>query len=286
MPTIQLPTVSTENDFGAKNMLKVHRLSEDVEPNSISSKLENNEYPDYDGTKSYGIIYWTRSMSTTSGRTEFKIVSDSEDKICAMNITDETLSFYAARVAVCSSNEATVEKVEAVNPDGSAGDAFNAFKYRVETPLGIIDYWYVLDEVQTDWVTDLRNIDMRPVLPPRPCPPPPGPCPPPGPRPLPPMPDIWIPTNLREKYIVERVQLYNLLAKIDEGILALSSGSVASYSLGNRSVSYQNLDALRALKRDTENRIDELEAYLRGASIRNVSVSTFLDPSLIIPKFW
>ena len=94
-----------------------------------------------------------------------------------------------------------------------------------------------------------------------------------------------IPSSLREKYIEERIQLYHCLWKIDDAIVALSSGSVASYSLGNRSVSYQSLDQLKRLKAETEQRIEELEAYLRGASARNVTVSSFLDPSLCIPRW-
>ena len=94
-----------------------------------------------------------------------------------------------------------------------------------------------------------------------------------------------IPNSLREKYIEERVQLYHCLWKIDSGISELSSRSVASYSLGNRSVSYQSLDQLKRLKAETEQRIEELEAYLRGASPRSVQVSTFLDPSLCIPRW-
>ena len=94
-----------------------------------------------------------------------------------------------------------------------------------------------------------------------------------------------IPNSLREKYLEERIQLYNLLWKISDGISALSSGSVASYSLGNRSVSYQSLDQLKRLKSETEQRIEELEAYLRGASARNVTVSTFLDPSICFPRW-
>ena len=93
-----------------------------------------------------------------------------------------------------------------------------------------------------------------------------------------------IPNSLYEKYINERIELYALLWKIDDAISSLSSGSVASYSLGNRSVSYQNLDSIKALKKDTEERIEELEAILSGRSRRNVTVSSFLDPSLMIPR--
>ena len=94
-----------------------------------------------------------------------------------------------------------------------------------------------------------------------------------------------IPNTLREKYSEERIHLYHTLWAIEDAIAALSSGNVASYSLGNRSVSYQNLDQLKRLKDECENKIDELEAILRGASVRNVTVSTFLDPSFIIPRW-
>ena len=94
-----------------------------------------------------------------------------------------------------------------------------------------------------------------------------------------------IPNTLREKYTEERIHLYNLLWTLDDAIAALSSGNVASYSLGNRSVSYQNLDQLKTLRYEAEDRIDELEAVLRGASVRNVTVSTFLDPSFIVPRW-
>lgn len=94
-----------------------------------------------------------------------------------------------------------------------------------------------------------------------------------------------IPNSLREKYIEDRILLYHTLWQIEEGISALASGNVASYSLGNRSCSYQDLDKLKALRDDTENRINEIEAILRGASVRNVTVSTFLDPSLCIPRW-
>lgn len=94
-----------------------------------------------------------------------------------------------------------------------------------------------------------------------------------------------IPNSLREKYLSERTELYHLLWSIEEGIAGLISGSVASYSLGNRSCTYQDLSKLKELKAEVEQRIDELEAYLRGASPRSVQVSTFLDPSLCIPRW-
>lgn len=93
-----------------------------------------------------------------------------------------------------------------------------------------------------------------------------------------------IPTSLYDKFTRERIALYNLLEKLDDAILSLASGNVASYSLGNRSVSYTDLDKIKALRKETTDRIDELEALLSGRSVRNCTVSTFLDPSIILPR--
>ena len=93
-----------------------------------------------------------------------------------------------------------------------------------------------------------------------------------------------VPTSLYEKYSNERLALYNLLEKLDDAVLALSSGNVASYSLGNRSVSYTDLDKIKGLRKETMDRIDELEALLSGRSVRNCTTSVFLDPSIILPR--
>lgn len=95
-----------------------------------------------------------------------------------------------------------------------------------------------------------------------------------------------IPNNLYEKYYNERIALYNLLEKLNDAVLALASGSVSSYSLGNRSVSYTDLDKIKALRKETEGRIEELEGLLSGRPVRNVTVSTYLDPSIIMPRRW
>ena len=93
------------------------------------------------------------------------------------------------------------------------------------------------------------------------------------------------PTTLREKYMQERERLYDLVSKLDDALISLASGSVSSYSLGNRSCTYADIDKLKTLRHEAEDRIDELEAILRGASPRSVQVSSFLDPSFIIPRW-
>ena len=95
-----------------------------------------------------------------------------------------------------------------------------------------------------------------------------------------------IPNSLYEKYSTEREALYNLLEKLDDAILALASGNVASYSLGNRSCTYTDLDKIKGLKKETTDRIEELEALLSGRSVRNTYTSVFLDPSIILPRKW
>ena len=95
-----------------------------------------------------------------------------------------------------------------------------------------------------------------------------------------------VPNSLYEKYSTERIALYGLLEKLDDAILSLSSGNVASYSLGNRSVNYTDLDKIKGLRKETEDRINELEALLSGRSVRNCTTSVFLDPSIIVPRKW
>lgn len=93
------------------------------------------------------------------------------------------------------------------------------------------------------------------------------------------------PTTLREKYMQERERLYDLVSQLDDALLSLASGSVSSYSLGNRSCTYADIDKLKTLRYEAEDRIDEIEALLRGASVRNVTTSVFLDPSFIVPRW-
>lgn len=75
-----------------------------------------------------------------------------------------------------------------------------------------------------------------------------------------------------------------LLDQIDGAITALVSGGVSSYSLGNRSLTYQNLSELYKLRDETEARVEELEAKLSGRPPRGVTTHVFLDPSIIIPR--
>lgn len=93
-----------------------------------------------------------------------------------------------------------------------------------------------------------------------------------------------IPETLRDKWMQEREDLYRLLWSIEDGITALIEGNVASYSIGNRSLTYQDLAELKTLRHETESRIAELEAQLSGRASRCVTTNVFLDPSIIVPR--
>lgn len=93
-----------------------------------------------------------------------------------------------------------------------------------------------------------------------------------------------IPNNLNEYYLDRRAQLYALLWKIDEGLQALASGNVASYSLGSRSVSYNNIEQIKKLRDDTISEIEMVEALLSHRAPRNVSTYSFISPSISIPR--
>lgn len=93
-----------------------------------------------------------------------------------------------------------------------------------------------------------------------------------------------IPNNLYQKYTQEREHLYERLFVIEDAIDALASGNVASYSLGNRSVSYQNMNELKDLKAATEDEIDRIEALLSHRAPRNVACNVFECPAITMPR--
>lgn len=95
------------------------------------------------------------------------------------------------------------------------------------------------------------------------------------------MTDRRIPNSLQEKYLDERANYYRQVWAIEDAITALLSGNVSSYSLGNRSVTYQDIQKLKDLKEEYEGKIDELEALLSHRSARNVTTNSFLSPSCI-----
>lgn len=151
--TQSLPTVSLSGDFGAYNWLRVNNGAESISAGGSSTNLtaDGTTFPLYDSLKSYAVVQWQASGGTTAGRTEFGIVNAS-GYFQAHNNTENTLTFYQAKVAVCSSNEATVVTVYDAN-----NIAYNAFKYT----LNGTDYYFILDGVQEDWTDDLGGIGFE-----------------------------------------------------------------------------------------------------------------------------
>lgn len=147
---LPLPTVSIVNDFDAYNWLEPQNgivVTVNAGDN-VQLYTRSSERAIYDLNKSYAILQWQVTQQVTEGRTEFSILNDSGN-VSAKNVSGSALSFLQARVAVCSSSDATVEMV--LDADNNR---YNAFKYT----LNGNDYYYVLDGVQTDWTSDLSSI--------------------------------------------------------------------------------------------------------------------------------
>ena len=156
VPTaVELPTVTDNGDFGGTNNWFNATLDGQITPISPGSSFSgyfivdgSSRVVDYDSTKSYAIIRWQSHAGENSGRVEFQCVNNNGN-FGAQNVTSGTLSFSQAKVAVCSSNQATVVPVY-----DSSNNAYNAFKYTTNNT----DYYYVLDGTQTDWTDDLSSI--------------------------------------------------------------------------------------------------------------------------------
>ena len=93
-----------------------------------------------------------------------------------------------------------------------------------------------------------------------------------------------IPNTLQEKLLNERAELYSVLWLYEDCIKELLTGNVSAYSIGNRSVTKQNIAELVKLKDDTEARIYEIEGILSHRSARNVTVNSYLSPSICVPR--
>lgn len=94
------------------------------------------------------------------------------------------------------------------------------------------------------------------------------------------------PRTLREKYTIERENLYAARESMTSALNELLAGeATASYSIGNRSTSIarSNLKDLQDAIRKVDQRIDELEALLSGRAPRGVTSHSFTQPARV---FW
>lgn len=115
----------------------------------------SKSYP-YNTSATYAAVKYASGgggWSKVSGIFEITNVSS---LIGITNISNSTQSFYSVMISVCSSNQA-----EVVTVLDSQDNPYNAFKF---TSNGT-DYYYVLDEVQTDWTDDLSSIGYHLPLP-------------------------------------------------------------------------------------------------------------------------
>ena len=95
-----------------------------------------------------------------------------------------------------------------------------------------------------------------------------------------------IPKTYREKFSLEREQLYTARESMNSALLELIAGNAtASYSIGNRSTSVTraNLKDLQDALKAIDARIDELEALLSGRSVRARHTHSYVQPASV---FW
>lgn len=160
VPSVVLPTVSVKNDFGSYNWL-YSQPGQATYANVSAGDSREMYYSgltvSFDSSKSYAVLKWfttdiTPEYTGTNG--DFSVVNSS-GHIAVKNDSGSAKNIFQARVAVCSSNQATVVTVY-----NSSNVAYNAFKYITNGT----DYYYVLDGVQTDWTDDLSSIGYRIVL--------------------------------------------------------------------------------------------------------------------------
>ena len=156
-----LPEVSSRNDFGDYNWLYVNtNLSyKTIQPNAdeqLVFSISKSPAP-YDSSKSYGVMIMQQYENGASGDSTLFSIINYSDTIGVKNISSNAVDAYAFRIAICSSSQAIIVIVYSSN-----NTAYNAFKYTLDG----VDYYYVLDNIQTDWTDDLSSIGytLTPVI--------------------------------------------------------------------------------------------------------------------------
>lgn len=146
VPSVVLPTV-TEIWTLPNNSTGISTI-QSGDANTLWKNTPSWAQVTYDVTSCYAVAFWRRANNTLGGRTEFSTENIS-GLLAARNVSSHAIEVYWVKVAVCSSNQATVVTVY-----DSSNIAYNAFKF---TASGT-DYYYVLDGVQADWTDDLAGI--------------------------------------------------------------------------------------------------------------------------------
>ena len=158
-PPIVLPTVSTNGDFGLYNQFKFTTNGVDYtfNNNSITSVYINTSgtnYGDWDSGCTYAVVWYRDYASSYTGHIGIEPVESPswasvQNKMFMHNLSGGDLTVAVIKVAVCNTSNVTVITVY-----NSSNIAYNSFKYTTDGT----EYYYVLDNMQTDWTDDLSSI--------------------------------------------------------------------------------------------------------------------------------
>lgn len=159
-PAVVLPEVSLLDTLGLDSAITLYS-------ESVTSGLRKWNGSGYAGTYtaySDNRVYAVREYDTDAGFwgnpvgiiEPVSVTVDSSDVIGAKNVSLSSTAFRAMKVASCSDSTATVVAVH-----DSQNTAYNAFKFTADGT----DYYYVLDNTQTDWTDDLSSIGYHIPLP-------------------------------------------------------------------------------------------------------------------------
>ena len=158
-PTPSLPTVSFPEELGCGTVTISSGSSTGILKTWGAGSWSGSKMP-WDGGKTYSsTIYAPGDGNRYNSCGVFEPV-DVTGYVGAKNVSNASKAFRYIVVATCSDSTATVITVY-----DSSNVAYNAFKYTADTDN--TDYYYVLDGVQTDWVSDLSSIGYSetPALP-------------------------------------------------------------------------------------------------------------------------
>lgn len=153
-PTMPIVSLSNSFDGTASNWLYASRLYNiNLGIGATFTPFTEKDFTTnalYDSGKSYAIVSGNGSSDGTV-KLDINSIQIVESNACVAwkNVSGTSVYVYSTKVAVCSSNQATVITVY-----NSNNNPFNAFKIT----LNGNDYYYVLDNTQTDWTDDLESI--------------------------------------------------------------------------------------------------------------------------------
>lgn len=152
-PAPALPTVSMSGDFGTDNLCRLDTSVQNIDSGQTKILYDSQgNYIYFDATKLFAVVWWQEQQGIVAGRTEFSLVRYGGPWTGLKNDTQSTLRVLYVKLAVCSSNLATVITVY-----DSSNNPYNAFQYTSDGT----DYYYVLDGTQTDWTDDLSAIGYK-----------------------------------------------------------------------------------------------------------------------------